>query len=171
MNEMSSVGPISRREFTRLSAFATTGLVAPMLNQPTELQSEFLLDLTIDAARPHEVGPPGAGRLVVPVAGGSFEGPRLKGTIVPPAGDWILERTDGSRVLDVRALLQTDDAQTIFVSWRGVAYKQADGNLFARILPMFETQSPTYAWLNDVVGVGVYLPAPGKIRYRVFRVL
>lgn len=171
MNEMSSVGPISRREFTRLSAFATAVLVAPMLNQPTELQSEFLLDLTIDAARPHEVGPPGAGRLVVPVAGGFFEGPRLKGTIVPPAGDWILERTDGSRVLDVRALLQTQDAQTILISWRGVAYTQADGSLFARILPLFETQSPTYAWLNDVVGVGLYLPAPGKIRYRVFRIL
>ena len=171
MNEMSSVGPVSRRDFTRLSALATAGLVAPVFHQASELQSEFLLDLTIDAASPHEVGPPGAGRLVVPIAGGSFEGPRLKGTIVPPAGDWILERTDGSRVLDVRALLQTEDAQTIFVSWRGVAYTQADGRLFARILPMFETQSATYSWLNDVVGVGLYLPAPGKIRYRVFRIL
>jgi Protein of unknown function (DUF3237) len=171
LNDMPSMHPMNRRNFTKLSTVAVAGLVAPPFRQETELQSEFLLDLTIDAATPHEVGPPGAGRLVVPVAGGSFEGPRLKGTIVPPTGDWIVERTDGSRVLDVRALLQTDDAQTIFISWRGVAYTQSDGSLFARILPMFETQSAKYAWLNNVVGVGVYRPLPHKIRYRVFRVL
>jgi hypothetical protein len=163
--------PISRRSFTKLSALVPAALLPHSFEQASELQSEFLLELTIDAAKPHEVGLPRAGRLVVPVAGGSFDGPRLKGTIIPPAGDWISERSDGSRVLDVRALLQTDDAETIFMFWRGVAYTQSDGSLFARILPMFETQSAKYAWLNNVVGVGVYRPIPGKIRYRVFRIL
>jgi len=57
-----------------------------------------------------------AGRLIVPISGGTFTGPRLKGTIVLPSGDWVVQRPDGSRVLDVRILLQTDDGQKIYMS-------------------------------------------------------
>ena len=135
------------------------------------LQSEFLADLTLEAQAPHEVGGAGGGRLVVPVSGGTFEGPRLKGSVVSPSGDWILERPDGSRVLDVRLLLETDDAQAIYVSWRGIAYPLPAGGLFARILPVFETRAQKYAWLNNVIAVGVYRGLPGKIVYRVYRIL
>jgi hypothetical protein len=118
------------------------------------------------------VGAVASGRLVVPVSGGTFEGPRMKGTVLTPGGDWILERPDGSRVLDVRILLQTDDAQTIYVSWRGIAYTPpaGGGKLFARIVPVFETGAPRYAWLNDVVAVGV-CRGGGKIAYRIYRIL
>ena len=51
--------------------------------------------------------------MVVAVSGGTFEGPRLKGAIIGPAGDWIVQRDDGSRLLDVRAMLQTDDDQRV----------------------------------------------------------
>jgi len=129
------------------------------------------MDLTLEAQSPHEVGAAGGGRLVVPVSGGTFEGPRLKGTVVTPSGDWILERPDGSRLLDVRLLLQTDDAQTIYVWWRGIAYTLPGGALFARILPAFETRAPQYAWLNNVISVGVYRGLPGRIAYRVYRIL
>jgi hypothetical protein len=113
------------------------------------LQSELLIDLTLEAQAPHEVGAAGGGRLVVPVAGGIFEGPHMKGTVIAPSGDWILERPDGSRVLDVRLLLQTDDAQTIYVSWRGIAYTLPDGEL----------------------AVGVYRGHSGKIAYHVYPIL
>lgn len=86
--------------------------------QDDKLQSEFLLDLTLDAQTPQNLGSAGGGRLIVPVSGGTFAGPRLKGTIIPPGGDWIVQRPDGSRILDVRILLQTDDGQKIYVSWR-----------------------------------------------------
>ena len=44
----------------------------------------------------------------------------------------IVQRSDGSRVLDVRILLQTDDGQKIYMSWRGIAYALPGGALFAR---------------------------------------
>jgi hypothetical protein len=47
----------------------------------------------------------------------------------------------------------------------------ADGGLHARILPMFETDSPKYLWLNDVVSVRVYRPSAGMIAYRVHQIL
>lgn len=119
---------------------------------------------------PHNLGAPGGGRLIVPVSGGTFAGEGIKGTIVPPAGDWVVQRPDGSRVLDVRIVLQTDDGQNIYMSWRGIAYTPPGGTLFARIQPLFETASPKYAWLNNVVAVGVYRPDMGKIAYRIYRI-
>jgi uncharacterized protein DUF3237 len=38
-------------------------------------------------------------------------------------------------------------------------------------LPVFETTAPKYAWLNNVVAVGVYRPDLGKIAYRMYRIL
>jgi hypothetical protein len=139
--------------------------------QDDKLQSEFLLDLTLEAQTPQNLGSPGGGRLIVPVSGGTFAGPRLKGTIIPPGGDWIVQRPDGSRVLDVRILFQTEDGEKIYVSWRGIAYTPQGGAFNARILPVFETTAPKYAWLNNVVAVGVYRPDLGKIAYRVYRIL
>ncbi|PYL74385.1 MAG: DUF3237 domain-containing protein [Verrucomicrobia bacterium] len=114
---------------------------------------------------------PTGGRLIVPISDGTFTGPRLKGTIVLPSGDWVVQRPDGSRLLDVRILLQTDDGQKIYTSWRGIAYTPPGGALWARIVPMFETASAKNAWLNNVVAVGVYRPDLGKIAYRVYRIL
>jgi len=156
--------------------FAITGLAASANEkqanpaQDDKLQSEFLLDLTLEAQTPQNLGS-GGGRLVVPVSGGMFTGPRLKGTIIPPGGDWIVQRPDGSRILDVRILLQTDDGQKIYVSWRGIATTSPGGALNARISPVFETAAAKYAWLNNVVAVGVYRPDLGKIAYRIYRIL
>jgi len=38
-------------------------------------------------------------------------------------------------------------------------------------LPIFETAAAKYAWLNNVVAVGVYRPDLGKIAYRIYRIL
>jgi hypothetical protein len=191
-----AVQDLTRRAFAKLSAAAAAAAVSPLFigtslaasatsqaaephpsvagqppsshaNEDDKLQSEFLLDLTLNAQPPHRV----ADRLIVAVSGGTFEGPRLKGTIVSPGGDWIVQRPDGSRLLDVRLLLQTDDEQTIYMSWRGIAYTPPGGGLFARIVPVFETSAPKYAWLNNVVAVGVYRGLSGKIAYRVYRIL
>jgi hypothetical protein len=89
---------------------------------------------------------------------------------VPGGGDWIVQRPDGSRILDVRIVMSTDDGQKIYVSWSGIAYTE-NGTLFARIVPMFETGSEKYAWLNRIVSVGVYRSTQGKIAFRLYRIL
>jgi hypothetical protein len=66
---------------------------------------------------------------------------------------------------------QTDDAQNIYMSWRGIAHPQQGGALYARTTPLFETAAAKYAWLNNVVAVGVYRPGKGKIAYRVYQIL
>jgi hypothetical protein len=135
------------------------------------LQSEFLFDLVLERGTANNVGSAGANRVIVPVASGTFNGPRLKGTVVAPSGDWIVARPDGSSVLDLRLVLQTDDGQKIYMASRGVAFTPAGGAFYARIVPAFETGAAGYAWLNNVVAVGVYRPLPGKVAYRIYQIL
>ena len=170
------LGPTLAAANTLPFLFAGSGLAASPPSSPTpaaaddKLQSEFLFDLVLEAQMPTNLATANGGRLIVPISGGTFTGPRLKGTIVPPSGDWVVQRPDGSRLLDVRILLQTDDGQKIYMSWRGIAYTPPGGTLWARIVPTFETALEKSAWLNNVVAVGVYRPDLGKIAYRVYRI-
>jgi hypothetical protein len=172
---------MTRREFAGLSALAVAAIAAPRLlaqeaaqqaaQQEEKLQSAYLADLVIQTESPHDAGAGHGGKLIVPVADGTIESPRFKGKLVRPSGDWITERPDGSRVLDVRLLVQTDDDQFIYISWRGVAYTPAHGGIVARIAPVFETGAQKYAWLNNVIAVGVLRSIPGKIAYRLYEIL
>ena len=46
-----------------------------------------------------EVPPPWdsarGGRVLIPITGGTFEGPNIRGTIMPGGWDWQLRRADG----------------------------------------------------------------------------
>jgi hypothetical protein len=153
-----------------LGGAADAGVPSPSTEGDT-LQSEFLLELTLDRGAVSNVESGGIKHSIVAIAGGTFQGPKLRGTIVGPSGDWIVGRPDGSSVVDIRAVLQTDDQQKIYMTCRGIAYPMPGGALHARILPLFETGAARYGWLNNVVAVGVYRPTPGKVTYRVFRIL
>ena len=73
--------------------------------------------------------------------------------------------------LDVRLVLQTDDAQKISMTWRGISYTPPGGTQYARILPLFETGAAKYDYMNHLVAVGVNRPMPGKVAYRIYRIL
>ena len=85
---------------------------------------EFLYEISAYLESPIAIGEnPHGNRQIVPVTGGSFEGPRLKGKVLPGGGDWLLVRPDGVGELDVRATLQTDDGAFIYVTYRGYITK------------------------------------------------
>jgi hypothetical protein len=147
-----------------------------------ELRSEHLFDMTATLGEsPYVVGEAGKGqRILITVTGGTFEGPHLRGTVEGVGGDWITRRSDGVAELDVRALLRTDDGAEILISYGGRRHDQslgplgelAEGELYFRTQPTFETGDERYAWLNRIVAVGVGLPAEqGTVKYRVHAVL
>ena len=124
-------------------------------------------------------------RKIATVAGGAFEGERLRGTIMPgPAGDWLLQRADGVMVLDVRLTLQTDDGELIYMRYNGLRHGPAEvmakGNkgepvdpssYYFRIAPTFETASEKYAWLNGILAVGTGERLATGPQYQVFEIL
>ncbi len=99
-------------------------------------------------------GAPQGTRMLITIKAGSFEGPKLSGTVVAPGGDWVTQRADGSIKLDVRMTLKTNDDAVIFVSYNGIGIV-VDGQLKARCAPVFETGDERYAWLNNIQAVGI----------------
>ena len=164
---------ISRRNFAALCATAagSVGLGAQTPVADEGLKSELLIDLALDTQPANNVGSSGVNRVIVPVSGGTFEGPRLKGKVLPPGGDWLQTVAGNVRLLDVRALLMTDDDQRIYMTYKGVMYTPQGGSLYWRITPYFETGSEKYAWLNSIVCVGVGYSVPTKVPYRIFQIL
>ena len=151
-----------------------------------ELKSEFLFEMTVELGGMQELGqtPFGTRRIAV-VAGGAFEGPRLRGKLVPGAvGDWLLARADGALQLDVRATLEAEDGALIYMTYRGIRHGPAEvlerlargeavdpSEYYFRIAPFFETGDERYAWLNRIVAVGVGERRPEGPIYRIYEIL
>ncbi len=113
-------------------------------------------------------GGPQGERITVPVPGGSFAGPRIKGTLVPNSGgDWVTRRADGSFQLDVRVTLLTDDGAPIYMSYKGMGVVK-DGALALRTAPLFETGDERYAWLNRIQAIGWGSAGQGWVEYDVY---
>ena len=91
----------------------------------SELKTEFLFDMIADIDREMgvDVGTtPHGTRRIVYVKGGTFEGPKIKGVVLPGGGDWVTVRPDGASVLDVRLALRTDDGHIIYMVYRGIVF-------------------------------------------------
>lgn len=113
-------------------------------------------------------GPQGT-RVVFDVTGGSFEGPRLRGTLASgPGGDWVTARTDGSFRLDVRILLKTDDGADVLMTYNGLGVSGENGGSSLRTAPQFETGDERYAWLNRVQAVGLGRGEGDVVSYEVY---
>jgi hypothetical protein len=84
--------------------------------QMISLRSELLFTLTGRVSPPQEIGAsPSGQRRIIPVEGGEFEGPKLRGKVLPGGADWMLVRPDGVAQINVRMTLQTDDGDLIFM--------------------------------------------------------
>ncbi len=139
----------------------------------SDLKTELLFTMTADLEEGLDVGAtPHGHRRIYYVTGGTFEGPKLKGEVLPGGGDWLLLRPDGSGELDVRATLRTDDGELIYTTYRGILRGAPDSpEFYFRSIPMYETGSEKYGWLNQIVAVGVGTLTPTGVSYSVYQVL
>ena len=133
----------------------------------TVMNSRPLMTVRFTAAPPQKLGAVSHGvRSIVPVTGGDFEGPRLRGRILPGGGDWLLLRPDGVLELDLRITLETDDHALIYMTFQGLRH----GSYF-RTLPRFETSTESYAFLNRIICVGVGEARPDGAVHRIDEIL
>ena len=153
-----------------------------------EIATAPLFDMVVDLNPRQNIGDgPFGRRILFGAAGGTFEGPKLQGKVLPGGGDWALFRADGAMTLDVRLTLQTHDGALVHMTYGGrwiipgelradmmdrAKRLQVDpAQYYFRTNPLFETGAPTYAWLNDIVCIGSGYPVEGGVAYKVSQIL
>ena len=121
---------------------------------------EFAMQLKVTLGETYSVGDTQHGtRTVIPITGGTFEGPLLKGTILNGGADYQLGNKALNRTeLEAIYSIKTDDGVYIHVRNRGIicSGKDEKGNpqFYFRAAPQFETDSNSkYAWLNNALFV------------------
>ena len=115
---------------------------------------------------------------------GSFEGPKLNGTVLPGGGAWMILRRDDVLEIEVRITLETDDKQHIYMYWKGLRHGPKEvmdrlnrgenvdpATYYFRTTPYFETSSEKYGWLNRICSIATGSRKASGRTLEVFQVL
>jgi hypothetical protein len=145
----------------------------------------LLMTVHADLKPPVDLGRgPYGTRLVFDVTGGHFEGARLRGTLLPSGGDWLLLDTEGTGRLDVRITLATEDGARIYVQYYGIIVMHDDvtraltqggatayGQTYFMTQPRYETGDARYKWLNSVIAAAEGCVVSSAVEYQVFELV
>lgn len=137
--------------------------------KPTEPKLTFAFELHATLGPATEVGKlaNGAVRRIIPVTGGTFQGPGIKGTVLAGGADWQIVTPDGLAVLDARYTLQTDAGQFIYVSNKGIRHGQPEvlkriasgedvdpSDYYMRTVLEMEASAPELEWMRRSLFLG-----------------
>lgn len=149
------------------------------------LENRHLFRLAANVGEAQAVpGGPYGDRRYIPVLGGSFEGERLSGAMLPGGADCQLIRPDGVAELDVRTSFRTNDGVIFFMKALGI--RQASAKVQARMMAgedvsrddyyfreamQFEAPPGKYDWLNAIIAVGIGERTPNRVLIDVYEIL
>ncbi len=98
---------------------------------------------------------------MIPITGGTFEGPQLRGVVMPGGADWQCVRADGTLELEARYALQTEAGERIAVVNRGLRVMEPEvaeriargecvspGEYYFRAAPTFQVDSANLEWMT-----------------------
>jgi hypothetical protein len=134
---------------------------------------------------PQDVGEISAGhRRIVPLTGGTFSGPELRGTLLPGASaDWQIILPNGTALGDVRYTLETEPGDLLYVQSQSVRHGSPEvlerlgrgedvdaGEYTFRGSANIETGAANLDWLNKGIFISVGGRQPGGVIYEVYLV-
>jgi hypothetical protein len=92
----------------------------------------------------------------IPIIGGTFEGPRIRGRVVPGGADWQLQRADDFTLIEADYMIEAEDGTSIHVRNRGLTNTRVKGatSRYLRTVPEFEAPVGPHDWLNQSLFVG-----------------
>jgi hypothetical protein len=144
----------------------------------------FAFEALVQVGPPLEIGPTARGtRRIVPILGGTFAGPGVKGRVLPGGADWQIIHPDGFSELDTRYTLETESGDVIYVQNRGIRHAPPEvmtrllagepvdpSQVYFRTSPTFETAAADLQWLTRSLFVGTGERRPLAVLVQFWRV-
>lgn len=122
-------------------------------------------------------------RRIIPIVGGTFEGPSIKGQVLSGGADWQIVRSDGVAELDANYQIKTDDGVIIYVKNNGlrvaspeIAAKIAKGEnvdpsqYYFRTIPKLEAPKGRYEWVNNSLFLCKGIRKPDHVLIQIWAV-
>lgn len=149
-----------------------------------EIKTEFLFTIDLEVEVSNIGDTPYGSRRVGRFGAGNFEGPKLKGKVLPGGACWMLMRSDDVLEIEARITLETEDKQQIYMTWKGFRHgpKEVIDRLsrgetvdpemyYFRATPYFETSSEKYCWMNRLCSIAKGSRKGTNRTFEVFEVL
>ena len=162
----------------------TPGTVVAASAETAAPKLTLAFTINVQVGPPTELGQvPRGRRRIIPILGGTFEGPNIRGKVVPGGADWQIVRADGFAELDTRYMLQTDAGQLIYIQNAGIRHAPPDvtkkllagepvdpSQVYFKTVPTFETSAPELQWLTRSIFIGTGERQPAEVVIRVWKV-
>jgi Protein of unknown function (DUF3237) len=146
---------------------------------------EFIFAARVTVDRPQEIGDVAKGaRRIVPITGGDFSGPDIRGEVLPGGADWQILRGDGVAELEARYTLRSEDDALIYVRNQALRHGPpevlaalaagrpvAPDSYYFRGATSFETSAPRYLWLTRYIIVCTGHREPARVNLQFFQLL
>ena len=123
-------------------------------------------------------------RRVINILGGTVEGPRLSGRVLPGGADWQVVRADGAADIRARYTIESDRGARILVASDGLRHGPPEAiaalargdtvdpsRYYFRTVMRFETSDPECDWLNRILALARGARERNAVRLDVFEVL
>jgi hypothetical protein len=151
---------------------------------PAPPACSYLATISVQVGTPIEVGETPEGfRRIIPITGGTVEGPRLRGKVLPAGADFQLLASPTVTELEAKYALETDDGDRLYVTNFGirsgspediarlVAGQPVDPErIYFRCTPRFVSSGPKWSWLSSHICIGSGVRLPDEVRLDIFTV-
>ena len=146
------------------------------------LKSIFTIDAELEAMLNFGSTPYGE-RRIIGISGGTVQGPRLNGRILPGGADWQIIRSDGAADIQARYTIEADGGAHILVNSQGLRHgppevleRLARGDkvdpalYYFRTVMRFETGDAGLGWLNRILALARGERRARSVRLEVYEV-
>lgn len=152
---------------------------------PSPPKLELVFELHAQLGAPIVLGQftGGTTRRIIPVTGGTFDGPRIKGKVLPGGADHQVIHADGFTEVDAQYALETDRGETIHVRNTGMRHGPPEliaklnagetvdqSQIYFRTAPVFDTAAPRLQWMRRALFICVGERYPNEVVIRFYLV-
>ncbi len=129
---------------------------------------KFVMRLDVDIAPPVRVGKTDKGELyIIPITGGSFEGPDMKGEVCAGGADWNTRIGPDSAHVFAKYWIKASDGEVISIQNEAMIYEKEGEPIITS--PRFEAdRNGKYAFLSENEFVGELVPQEGGQSVSIF---